>query len=127
MFAKIYAYCMFCMVYFDGKCNTIGQCCQMNRFIWSFSPNPENIYRFKVNNKITRERCDMFKVNNKDIKTYWDLFCWLWTYFKTPASVSSATIVEQVNVSWERTVHSKKKCQAMVEISQTRVLNLTKL
>ena len=43
----------------------------------------------------------MFKVDNKSasLKTFWVLFCLLWTYF-TPVSSVSIVDFEQVNVSW---------------------------
>ena len=66
-----------------------------------------NSYLLKVNNRNTRERCEICsKANNKDpkttsITTFWCLYCYFWIYFTLFVSVSMADF-DQVNICWGR-------------------------
>ena len=66
--------------------------------------NPVRIYMFKVNNRNTRTRCEIYskltiKTPEQRLASFWYL-CYLWTYF-TPCSSVSFVNVEHVIADWE--------------------------
>ena len=77
-----------------------------------------NIYLFKVNNRNTRKKCEIYsKLTTKTperplMTSFMYFYCWLCAHF---TSFSSASIVdfEQVNVSWDKYL----KCSWMTPIS----------
>ena len=79
---------------------------------------PANIYVFKVNNRNTRTRCEIY--SKLTIKTPKTSFCCfyskLWTY-STPFSSVSIVDFEQVNVSWDNysvVKFSKQSCSTVL-------------
>ena len=82
---------------------------------------PTNIYLFKVTNRNTWKRYEIYsKLTTKtpeprhwrwttSLALFWIFYCYFWTYF-TPFSSVSIVDCEQINVSWEETILIRCSC-----------------
>ena len=96
---------VFLVSYESGETRIYQNSILQSSIVTEYMNIPANIYLFKVINRDTRKRCEIYsELTIKTTKTtsttsFWGFYCYLWTYF-TPFSSVYIVDFAQKNVSW---------------------------